>query len=189
MPPTPDAPAPGSTRRDPIVLLAVAALLLVARVTLAVYETKNPVERPSLVRWVPADSAEVISHASQRPIMYEFGAEWCGPCKLMEKEVFADSKSSGMIDRLVVPVKIVDRSREEGRNAPWVDSLMQTHHVEAFPTLVMVSNGATLDRQEGYPGPSKTMHWITTAARIGQPADTTRHGRSFRFGSVGPSPP
>ena len=162
------------TRRDPVWLWLLAAALLVARVATGVWEERHPPVHPNLVSWVPAENAVSIADQSARPILYDFSAEWCGPCRTMEQEVFGDEKAAQQISRLVVPVHVVDRTREDGRNSALVDSLQRAYGVEAFPTLAIVWRGKLVDRKEGYPGAEPLIGWIRSTAIKAHMGDAMR---------------
>src|SRR2546426_499559 len=77
------------------------------------------------------------SRASGRLVLYDFSAAWCGPCRQMAAEVFADETSARKLGAMFVPVHVVDRAREDGRNQPDVQALEDRFRIEAFPTLVV----------------------------------------------------
>jgi len=94
-------------------------------------------------------------------ILYEFSAAWCGPCRLMEREVFADEHLASRINMEFVPVHIVDRQAEDGANPPDVEGVQRLYSVRAFPTLIVAdANGSLIGRVEGYGGPSAFEHFI-----------------------------
>jgi thiol:disulfide interchange protein len=157
MPPADAAPPANGTHRStravPRALLIAAAVLLGARVGAALWERAHPPVAQDLVHWRPILGAESEAKSAGRPVLYDFSAEWCGPCKLMETEVFRHEASARRLNDLVVAVHVVDRAREEGRNAPDVDALQKRFKVEAFPTLVLYE--PRTGRHEsvvGYPG-------------------------------------
>jgi hypothetical protein len=78
--------------------------------------------------------------------------------------MFADPQIARTIEGYVVPVRVVDRQSEDGRNPPAVDSLQKACKVTGFPTLALVQRGTVIDRQVGYPGPAVTIGWLARAA-------------------------
>jgi thiol:disulfide interchange protein len=152
----------GSSRRLPLILPIIAGLLLVSRVGFGIYEHLNPPRTPDYVSWRPIESGSAEGRADNRPVLYDFTADWCVPCVRMKKEIFADRASSAQINKWVVPVRVLDQQRELGENTAQVDSLQKLYGVTVFPTLVMVGPaGGEPQKLEGYPGKSKTMGWMT----------------------------
>jgi hypothetical protein len=86
----------------------------------------------------------------------------------MQQEVFSDAAAAAAINRLYVPVRLVDRQREEGRNPPDVAALEARYRIEAFPTLVIVpTDGSSPTVIEGYPGKAALVRQLEeTAARL-----------------------
>lgn len=127
----------------------------------------SPRQLGKLSRWTTSISAaEEESRRTGKPILIDFNAAWCPPCRALRTEVFDDAALGEVVQRLVVPVSIVDRSREDGSNAPEVEDLMQSYSIDAFPTLVIYKpgGGRTL-RTTGFGGADQAVDWIRNAAQ------------------------
>ena len=135
-------------RALPIALMVAAAVLLVARFAWTPAPPKG-----SLIHWVSPAEGIVRARETGKPILYDFTAEWCRPCHMLDEEVFADPViASGINDRFIA-VRVVDRKQEEGRNAPEVEALQQRYVVRGFPTVVFAdANGSEQARMEGFRG-------------------------------------
>jgi thiol:disulfide interchange protein len=153
-------------RALPIWLVILTALLIIARVVSTKYPVKSDTDfgrksEKSLVRWTPIGLASAAALRSHRPILYEFSAEWCGPCHLLEREVFMDAALAAKINDRFIAVKVVDRQREEGSNQPAVQQLMDRYGVNAFPTVVIAAaDGKPRDKDVGYEGRDKFAAFI-----------------------------
>jgi thioredoxin-related protein len=83
----------------------------------------------------------------------------------MEQDVFQDERHAKAVSQLAVPVHVVDRQREDGRNPALIDSLQRAYGVTAFPTLVLAdADGKTLAKLEGYPGAQEFVQWVGQTA-------------------------
>jgi thiol-disulfide isomerase/thioredoxin len=148
-----EAPAPGAPPRSQSALSPIFLWILLAaavfRVVTGVMD-RGESAGGGIVAWQPRQDAPGRSAKSGKPILYDFTAAWCGPCKLLDKD-WEDASVAGRINESFVPVRIVDRVREDGRNEPDVAELVRRYEVSGFPTLVAVdAEGRLIARHEGY---------------------------------------
>jgi len=89
-----------------------------------------------------APKAVDAAHRSGRKILISVGAEWCGFCKKMDREVWQDRLVSQAVTTNFIPLKLTD----EEHKAP-IESL----DVQAFPTIfVFTTDRKLLARMEGF---------------------------------------
>jgi thiol:disulfide interchange protein len=159
-------PTEPSTRSLPPALLVLLLLLFAGRAGFALWENKHPAQVYERVEWLDPVAAAEASAMHRRPILYDFTADWCGPCNRLKAEVFADRAQGAMIAVMFVPARVLDRRQEDGSNPALVDSLQRRFAVEGFPTLVAVTpDGREVGRVVGYPGARVIMDSLQTFSR------------------------
>jgi thioredoxin 1 len=78
---------------------------------------------------------EIIS--SDKPVLVDFYADWCGPCKMMAPVI--DQLSKEMGDKVRILKVDVDRNQ----------SAAMAYQVQGVPTFIIFKNGKVMWKQAG----------------------------------------
>jgi thiol-disulfide isomerase/thioredoxin len=91
------------------------------------------------IRFVSGDWKTVLNMAKQanKPVFVDMYTTWCGPCKLMDKEVFITEKVGSMFNTNFISVK-VDAERGEGLK------ITRMYDVGSYPTFLFVDPAGNL---------------------------------------------
>ena len=142
-----------SQRYIPVVLIGIAVALLAIRIGVSVAKRSAAPAAAGLVRWVTPEEGLRLARETGKPILYDFTADWCQPCHMLDAEVFRNAALAKLINERFIAVRVVDRQQEEGRNSPGVEALQQRYGVRGFPTVVFADGtGAERARMEGFRG-------------------------------------
>jgi len=79
--------------------------------------------------------AEVLQSAV--PVLVDFWAEWCGPCKMVAptiEEIASDNKGKAKVGKV---------------NVDQCPGLSQRYGIKGIPTLIIFKNGEVADQQVG----------------------------------------
>lgn len=77
---------------------------------------------------------------SDKPVMVDFYAEWCGPCKMAAPII--DQLADEYADRALIVKVDVDTNNE----------LAGKYGVMSIPTVIIYKDGKEIDRKIGFPG-------------------------------------
>ena len=93
--------------------------------------------------------AQVLKSAE--PVVVDFWAEWCGPCKMIAPALEEIAKSLG--DKVKILKLNVDENPQTASK----------YGVMSIPTLMLFKNGEMASRQVGAAPKQKLEQWITGA--------------------------
>ena len=88
---------------------------------------------------------------SKEPVVVDFWAEWCGPCKMIAPALEEIQTALGS------KVKIVKLNVDENPNTA------QKYGIMSIPTLMLFKNGELASRQVGAAPRQKLEQWITSS--------------------------
>ena len=156
----------GVLSRVPAIVFWIVVAAVLARVATVAFHRGEKVERVGLVNWRSLAEASAAAERAGKPLLYDFTAAWCSPCHRLDDEGWGNSAIAGIVNDSYVPVRIVDREREDGKNSAPVEELERRFSVSALPTLVVASHdGRLLGKSEGYAGPDRLRRFLEESRR------------------------
>lgn len=103
---------------------------------------------------IQASQFELEVVQSTLPVVVDFYASWCGPCKIL----------SPMLDDLAGP--LTNQVKFVKINVDEANALAQRMEIEAMPTLVFFKNGKVVDRLVGLPSRDMLKTRLESLAKV-----------------------
>ena len=150
----------------PFLAALVATLLFVPGPSRSDTSTPKTAPGKEPIKWRSIASGNAEAKRSGKPALYFFTAAWCGPCRLLEGQVFAVPEMAAQIERDFVPIEVADRARETGRNSPEMLALADRYRLRGFPTLVVSRPGLAANLMlEGWQGREAALEFLKSAKK------------------------
>jgi len=100
------------------------------------------------------ESAQKIAYNSDKNIMIFFTSEWCSPCRIMKREVFADNEVKKALDAKVISIEI-------NIDDPNSEALVKQYNIGATPTTIFIDpEGKVIDYAVGKVGKTEFLKML-----------------------------
>ena len=132
-----------------IVWLPLLLLFVAVNTVLAAGEGPKNAPKEEGIQFSETTWKEVLKRAKaeKKIVFLDAYASWCGPCKLLQKNVFTKKDVGDYFNKQFINVKM-DMEKGEG------PALSQVYPLEAYPTLLFIDgNGKVVKKVIGYQSP------------------------------------
>lgn len=126
-------------RARTVIVVAVALIAVVAIIQLPLFRRYvapyiGLTQGPDNIRWLTSlKMAKAQARTLHRPILIDFWADWCVPCRQMRASVWPDAKVQQLVKQHFVPLSIDTSTRSGGK-------LLARYRQQVIPTVIIADN-------------------------------------------------
>ena len=149
--------------------MAMNKYLLFSFIVLVGLTASKPIESTSLVKWITFEEAMALNKEKPKKLLIDLYTDWCGWCKVMDRETYNHATIANYINENFYPVKFNAEQREDvefnGNTLKFVSSGRRGYHELAaaltdnrlsYPTTVfMDENLRVIQPVAGYLKPKQ----------------------------------
>ncbi len=116
---------------------------------------------PNALKWSGFREAQEMAASRNKPIFVDVYANWCSPCRQMDRQVFPDDSVKAILADRYVLAKINGDDPAEG------EALRQQFGIRAYPTYIVLSPaGKERKRHIGFFPKTALLRWLTDSAGV-----------------------
>ena len=133
----------------------VALVFLIVGAVLEYWPASNSIQ------WLGFEEAKRVAASQNKPIFIDVYADWCGPCKAMDKDVFPNDSVKSVLTSRYVPAKI------NGDDSVVGDTLKKQFGIRAYPTYIVLSpTGKERKRHIGFFQKTEFVKWLNDSTGV-----------------------
>lgn len=112
--------------------------------------------KPAVFSDLSYEDAVKVGQKQGRLVLVDAFAEWCGPCKQMDKDTWSNAEVVAWVKEHAIAIQVdVDQQAE----------VSEQLGIEAMPTVVVFKDGREIDRMTGYQKPKPFLEWMGALQR------------------------
>lgn len=117
-------------------------------------QAKPKHEVPPVFSKLTFDEAMKQAKDADKVLVVKFTAEWCGPCKMMDRTTWRDERVEKWVKDNAVAIQVdVDKDRK----------VAEQNNISAMPTMIAFRKGEMVERTVGYRTADQLLPWLERA--------------------------